>query len=581
MSRGSNGLVFMLLLHLIGCRAVPMRHGLPIAVPDAPISRESVVEPKLQGSAEIEPIEEAEHVQPAGPPAGSSPLELPPPSEGQASVSLQAAPFEATDLRFPINFATALRLSDARPLVVVAAQTAAWTAEAELQMAQVLWVPSFMMNAVYLRHDGPGDFNYGINVPQGINALGQPAPGSFGKPLNQNLNWFYSGLSLYLVVATTDAIFQPLAVRQKLDATRWDIQMSKNDALLMTAKSYFNVHKFHGQYAGRLYTVEQGRKLVEKLEALSKDLIPAVEVDRGKNLLAYLEAQAVSAREDWRRSSADLTQILRLDPRAVVEPLEPDHMQITLIDPGRSLDELMPIALRCRPELLSQRSHVQASAVRIRQEKCRPLLPSILVTGWQAPGGMTTQLGVFGTGSGSSLNNWSLRDDVSLQAVWQLDSMGLGNLAMIKQQRGKQSEAIAMLFKLQDAVAAEVTQAQADVQSAAVRVLEAEQTLRASLITFQGSLDGLGQTQRFGDVLHLVYRPQEVVYALKLLTVAFDEYFATVADYNQAQFQLFHALGYPAREIEIQHPPGEVLSVETGRPDFLPAVGTGPPPSPR
>ena len=31
--------------------------------------------------------------------------------------------------------------------------------------------------------------------------------------------------------------------------------------------------------------------------------------------------------------------------------------------------------------------------------------------------------------------------------------------------------------------------------------------------------------------------------------MAFNEYFTTVAEYNRAQFLLFHAMGYPAREI--------------------------------
>ena len=42
-------------------------------------------------------------------------------------------------------------------------------------------------------------------------------------------------------------------------------------------------------------------------------------------MLADLEQQAVSARQQWRVQSARLTQVLRLDPRAVVEPLEHDH----------------------------------------------------------------------------------------------------------------------------------------------------------------------------------------------------------------------------------------------------------------
>ena len=37
--------------------------------------------------------------------------------------------------------------------------------------------------------------------------------------------------------------------------------------------------------------------------------------------------------------------------------------------------------------------------------------------------------------------------------------------------------------------------------------------------------------------------------------MAFDEYFTTVAEYNRAQFELFHALGYPAREVDVAPDP--------------------------
>jgi hypothetical protein len=219
--------------------------------------------------------------------------------------------------------------------------------------------------------------------------------------------------------------------------------------------------------------------------------------------------------------------------------------------------------------------------VRIRQEKMRPLLPSILITGWQSPGGMTDQVGIFGTGADSKLNNWSVRDDISTQLVWQLDGFGFGNAARVKKQRSVQSRATVELFRMQDEIAAEITQTQADLQSAAARVVQAERSLRSGLITFNQSLEGLGQTQRFGDVLEQIYRPQEVVYALQLLKVAFDEYFTTVADYNIAQFQLFHALGYPAQDIVNFQLPGEIVPVDTSRPNYLPAVGTGPPPATR
>jgi hypothetical protein len=157
----------------------------------------------------------------------------------------------------------------------------------------------------------------------------------------------------------------------------------------------------------------------------------------------------------------------------------------------------------------------------------------------------------------------------------------IGNLAHIKQQRGRESRAIKDFYEAQDQVVAEVTQAHADVQSAAVRVSQADRALRTGLITLNGTIEGMEQTSRFADVLVPITRPQEAVYALQLLMASFDDYFATVAEYNRSQFRLFHALGYPASEVARLHPTGEILPVDTARPGFLPPVGNGPPPASR
>src|SRR5262249_18307313 len=74
------------------------------------------------------------------------------PSPLATDLRLKPAPLEPTDLRFPINLATALRLSDARPLIVAAAQASVWVAEAELTRAKVLWVPALNLGFDYIRH---------------------------------------------------------------------------------------------------------------------------------------------------------------------------------------------------------------------------------------------------------------------------------------------------------------------------------------------------------------------------------------------------------------------------------------------
>jgi outer membrane protein TolC len=503
------------------------------------------------------------------------PLPLPAETQGPESVApdllavqLRSVPLEPTDFGFPIDLATALRLSDARPLVVAAAQASVWVAEAQLARAKLIWVPALAIGGDYVRHDGGGpDFNKGLLT----------AP---------SVNYFYAGGGLtvsnagvFQFVNLTDAYFEPLVARRVLDSRQWDIQTAKNDALLMTADAYFRVHQYRGMYAGALYCVQRGRDLLEQIASLSNELVTQTEVQRAHSLLADLEQLAVSHRQAWRVQSAKLTRVLRLDPRAVVVPVEHDHLQLTLIDPTELLADLQRIALANRPDLASKRALVQAATDRIRREKMRPFLPLVLIQGFQNPGGMMTQAGIFGLGPNSSLNQWTGRLDVSLQLAWQLDAFGIGNLARIKDQRGEQSQALVELYNAQDKVAAEVTEAQADLQSATVRVTQADRSLRTAITAYNGNVEGLRHTTRFGDVLVLVYRPQEVIYALKLLKLAFDEYFTTVAEYNRAEFALFHALGYPAQEIAYLRPPGDVMPVDTSRPEYLPPVGNGPPPA--
>ncbi len=486
-----------------------------------------------------------------------------PPSPLATPLSLKAAPFEPTDLRFPINLGTALRLADARPLIVAAAQARAWVAEAELTRAKVLWVPTINLAFDYVRHDGGGpDFNKGVMT-------------------SPSVNFFYGGLGLGGFIPLADAIYEPLVARQVLNARHWSIQTAKNDALTQTADAYFMVHQHRGIYAGGLYVVERARDVVGRITALSRDLVSAYEVDRSRNLLADLEQQTVSARQQWRVQSARLTRVLRLDPRAVVEPMEHDHLQITLIDPALVLDDLMPIALTNRPEIASGRAFIEAAEVGLRREKARPFIPIVVLTGFQSPGGMFIQGGLFGLGPNSSLNQWTGRDDISIQFMWQLEHLGIGNLARIKAQRGRESQAVIDLRRTQDTVAEEVNRAHANLQSAAARVVQADRALRTGIITLNGAVEGLEQTSRFGDVLVPFSRPQEAVFALQLLMRAFTEYYSTVAEYNRAQFELFHALGYPAREVAHLHSLGEDQPVDTTRPPYLPRVGDGPPPATR
>jgi outer membrane protein TolC len=416
-----------------------------------------------------------------------------------------------------------------------------------------LWIPHLNLGTAYIRHDGGDQLTQNASL------------------VNVSRNYFEAGAGLTIQFATTDAIFAPLAARQALRSRQADIQTAKNDALLATAEAYFTVQQARGRYAGMLDSVGKARELVRRVRALGKDLAPPVETDRALTLLADLQQAATAAHEDWLVASANLTRILRLDPAAVIVPLEPDFLQVSLISPAECLDHLIPIGLTNRPELASQQAIVQQTIARLRQERLRPLIPSLLLTGNGTPE-FLYQGGVFGTGNGSKLNQFAGRSDVGLQIYWQLENLGLGNRARIRERAGENQLALIELFRVQDLVAAEVAQAHAQLASAVLRIAQAEIGLNEALVSYKGNLRGMGETIRFGDLLQLVNRPQEVVASVQQLRQAYDNYFGSIADYNRAQFRLFRALGYPAGILACQRSLGEILPIHADRPPPLPPV---------
>ena len=265
-----------------------------------------------------------------------------------------------------------------------------------------------------------------------------------------------------------------------------------------------------------------------------------------------------------------MTRVLRLNPEAVVVPLEPPHLRITVVAPQEPLDALIVAGLTNRPELASQQAVVQATLTRLRQERMRPLIPSLVLQSNATPNG-TLGAGAFGTGS-TALNSWAGRSDWDAEIVWQFRNLGFGNHGLVTERRGEQRQAVVEMFRIQDEVAAEVRQTHALVESAAVRVRRAEEGLKAALASYEGNLRGLSETVRNGELLVLVNRPQEVVAALQQLQQSYVNYYTSANDYNRAQFRLYRAIGYSAQNLACRGSFGPVLPVDTSRPPQMAPV---------
>ena len=132
-------------------------------------------------------------------------------------------------------------------------------------------------------------------------------------------------------------------------------------------------------------------------------VVPDLEVARAEAELARRQQAELLARERWQAASADLLRILRLDPGAEVEPVEPPHLRVEVVCLDKPVDDLIALALLNRPELASRQAQVQATLALLEQERFRPLVPSVLIRGWSTPVTGTLAVGQFGGGTNGSV----------------------------------------------------------------------------------------------------------------------------------------------------------------------------------
>lgn len=444
-------------------------------------------------------------------------------------VALPPPAVEPGEERLEINLATALRLANASAWDITIAVQQLQIAAAQLREAQVLWLPTIVGGVDYNYHSGP------IQQPD-------------GSLVNTSHSNLYAGGAPLAIFALSDAIFLPLAQRQVVRAQDANIQTARNDTLTDLSQSYFDLLQAEADMAAAMDVDRKTAEMVVKVEAMAPDYVGTVEVARARTTKANVEQLVETARQRWRDASAEVARIARLKPTVVLQPLEPPHMRITLVPETLTPDELIPIAITRRPELMFFAARSAEARERARQEKWRPLLPTLVGRGAGTVPPYPLAFGAYGGGPGTSLNNFGQRSDWDVEAIWVLQNMGLGNAALIRERNREYDLARSNEFRFRDIVARDVTVAWADVRSASRRVGQAERELRQAEVSARQNLAGLGEIKRAqGNINILVIRPQEVVSALQQLVSAYNNYYATVADYNRAQFRLYRALGNPAQ----------------------------------
>ena len=287
-------------------------------------------------------------------------LSQPPSRATSTSVLLgsEAPSIEDGEKPYPITLAVALQLANARPLDVAIAARQVDLAAKQYERARLLWVPNLVVGTDYFRHEG-GQQNFA------------------GDILRSSRGSAAFGLGPNIVFSTGDAIYAPLAARQDLFARTAFRQAITNDTMLAVAEAYFTVQQARAELVGAEFARNQAEVVAKKTIALAEGLAPPLEASRAKVELARRKQAVTIARERWRVGSAELGRLLRLDATTIIEPAETPFLSITLIGEGQTLDQLIPIALTNRPELSGHQALILATLARLKQEKLRPLMPSL------------------------------------------------------------------------------------------------------------------------------------------------------------------------------------------------------------
>jgi outer membrane protein TolC len=253
--------------------------------------------------------------------------------------------------------------------------------------------------------------------------------------------------------------------------------------------------------------------------------------DRARAELAVRENDVQRGIEEIQVASARLAEQLRLDPSLRFEPREPVAVPLEFQSQQSALPELIAFGLTHRPEVSENRSLAIEASDRLRREQYATLVPSVI---------LAMSYGGLGGGFGSDFVNFGDRLDVDAIAWWEVRNLGFGERAARGEARSKLQQAQWKEIAVLDRVAREVVEAQSQIESRRRQLATAETGIRAAEASFERNLERIRHAQGL---------PLEVLQSIQALAQARREYLRVVISYNEAQFRLQRALGWPVESV--------------------------------
>jgi outer membrane protein TolC len=284
-------------------------------------------------------------------------------------------------------------------------------------------------------------------------------------------------------------------------------------------------------YANALEVAETTSNFAEVGQARKAD------ADRTHTEASLINSEVQVAIAERAVASAELCRLLNLDPSLRLVTVQARPLPVlTLVDQSYSVEQLIGVAMGMRPDLVARTAEVEEMQIHYRQERMRPLLPTLMV-GFSA--------GTFGGGSNlqgapynvpQTFGAFGARTDFDAVAYWTAQNFGVGNVALWRERRAQRDqnfygrlatinllrEQIASAYGLSAAGRNEITVCRARLANAEAGYVQELRRIQAG--------EGL---------------PIELIDNLNRLVRARVALIEAIANYDRAQFDLFVALGQP------------------------------------
>ncbi len=427
-----------------------------------------------------------------------------------------------------------------------------------LLQARVIAVPNLNAGTSYHLHNGALQPSAGqiLDVPQQ-----QALYVGGGSQTLGSQTVAVPAVQIYAPLA--DVFYMPLAARQELEASNFNVRATYNSILLDVTTAYLGLVRAEASFAAyRRSELDMAEVLRPTLQFARVGQGLNADANRVRAAALMLRGQSQMAEGNISVAAAELSKLLQLNPSVGLRTPAGPLALVSVVDPNDSLFSLVAVAMRYRPEMGAATSEVAAADVRFRQERIRPLLPTIAL-GFSA--------GTFGGGSDlvapPLFGNFSGRSDFDVMALWTLMNAGAGNASLRNRRRAQRGEATAdrtiILNQIRDEVA--TAKAEAAAQLRAVKVAQVR------LATAEAGFEREVLRSRANEG-----HPIEALNMVDLLVEARQQLVETIVAYNQAEFRLYVAIGFPPPTAIPVTAPERIGGVSTGAVEAAPAARPAP-----